>query len=147
MPDCGGIIFNSSSAPHPPCDTWTINDAWVSLHQPPVVRPIFVSDVESLGCQDNFLKRDGAGRVNVLVIIPLMARIWVSVIQSGGIKPHHSSIISITRCLIYISIESHQINDTHTIDRIKIAGGELFHFQSTDKESNDNVIYSENVRF
>ena len=60
-------------------------------------------------------------------------------IQSGGIKPHHSSIISITRCLIYISIESHQINDTHTIDRIKIAGGELFHFQSTDKESNVNI--------
>ena len=60
-------------------------------------------------------------------------------IQSGGIKPHHSSIISITRRLIYISIESHQINDTHTIDRIKIAGGELFHFQSTDKESNVNV--------
>ena len=60
-------------------------------------------------------------------------------IQSEEIKPHHSSIISITRRLIYISIESHQINDTHTIDRIKIAGGQLFHFQSTDKVWNVNV--------
>ena len=40
-----------------------------------VVRLIFVSDVVSLGCQDNFLKRDGDWRVNVLVIIQLMARI------------------------------------------------------------------------